>query len=179
MKSINQAAHAMPGVGTNPLHADHSPEKPSLRKRGRMLLQAFSSSRDDRHVRSLAEAYIQLARSNRLRKGYGNAIHQGYTILGLLELRRGDVRQAEAHLLASTDTPGSSQLWGMGPNMLLAENLLLQGRTSSVITYLDRCGKLWKLSFGRLWYWKRSIKNGFLPNFGANLSYLVDPRTFG
>ncbi|MBB4077599.1 hypothetical protein GGR28_000200 [Lewinella aquimaris] len=145
---------------------------------GNHLLRAFRSSDADT-VRALAKEYLQLAESNRQSKNYGNAIHQANTVLGLLALENDHVDRAEFYLAAAGRTPGSSQLAGFGPNMLLAHKLLKAGRSHAVLKYLDCCSKFWKLSFGKLWMWKFEIRRGRVPNFGANLSYLLDPKSFG
>lgn len=146
--------------------------------RGVNLLRAYAS-RDRPTVRRLAQEYLQAAERNPDSLNYGNAIHQANTVLGLLELEGGSVHLAEQFLVAAADTPGSAQLTGFGPNMLLAKKLLEAGRPTVVLKYLDRCGKFWKLSFGRLWMWKLDIRRGRTPNFGANLSHLLDPKSFG
>ncbi len=146
--------------------------------RGVHLLRAYSQA-DPRSVRRLAEEYLQVAELNRNSQNYGNAIHQANTVLGLLELESGNVEKAALHLVASAKTPGSPQLAGLGPNMMLAKRLLDHGRTSTVLEYLTYCGRLWKLSFGRLWKWKFEIRCGRTPDFGANLTYLLDPKSFG
>ena len=147
-------------------------------QRGVHLLRAYGHA-DARSVRRLAHEYLQAAELNRNSSNYGNAIHQGHTVLGLLELDAGNLEKAERHLAAATRTPGSSQLKGIGPNMMLAKRLLEHGRMPAVLDYLTECGKLWKLSFGRLWKWKFEIRRGRTPDFGANLTYLLDPKSFG
>ena len=147
-------------------------------QRGVQLLRAYGHA-DARSVRRLAHEYLQAAELNRNSSNYGNAIHQGHTVLGLLELDNGNVESAERHLVAAARTPGSPQLKGLGPNMMLAARLLQHGRMDTVLSYLTQCGKLWKLSFGRLWMWKLDIRRGRTPDFGANLTYLLDPKSFG
>ncbi|WP_104420652.1 hypothetical protein [Neolewinella xylanilytica] len=146
--------------------------------RGVHLLRAYAHA-DRGNVRRLAQEYLQAAELNRNNRDYGNAIHQANTVLGLLELEAGNVERAESYLVASAQTPGSPQLAGMGPNMMLAKRLLEHGRVTAVLNYLTFCGKLWKLSFGRLWKWKLEIRRGRMPDFGANLTYLLDPHSFG
>ncbi len=146
--------------------------------RGVHLLRAYAQA-DRQSVRRLAREYLQAAELHRNSPNYGNAVHQANTVLGLLELENGNLPQAEEHLVASALIPSSPQLAGMGPNMMLAKRLLEHGRISPVLDYLTYCGKLWKLSFGRLWKWKFEIRRGRTPNFGANLTYLLDPKSFG
>lgn len=146
--------------------------------RGLHMLRAFHQS-DRTGTDRLAQEYLQSAELHRNSSNYGNAIHQANTVLGLLELERGNIGLAERHLLAAARTPATTQLSGLGPNMMLAHRLLQHGRTQAVLDYLSLCGKIWKLSFGRLWKWKFEIKRGRTPDFGANLTYLLDPKSFG
>ncbi len=169
MKNPNLAATMLP----NPAYAGNS-----FVLRGLQLLKAFQH-RDPQTVRHLAKDYLEAAERNRHSKNYGNAVHQANIVLGLIALERQEVELAEQYLLAAARTPGSSQLKGMGPNMLLAQKLLESGRRRTVLRYLERCGKFWRLSMGRLWKWKLEIRAGRTPNFGANLSYLLDPKSFG
>ena len=146
--------------------------------RGVHLLRAFSTA-ETGPVRKLAHDYLRVAELNRNSRNYGNAIHQANTVLGLLALEEDRIDRAEGYLTAAALTPGSAQLTGFGPNMLLAQKLLDRGRRRAVLDYLDRCGTFWKLSFGRLWMWKLDIRRGRRPNFGANLTHLLDAKSFG
>ncbi|WP_116124682.1 hypothetical protein [Lewinella sp. IMCC34183] len=145
---------------------------------GRRLLRAYAR-KDYLAVNSIAQDYLQAAEQHRNSSHYGNAIHQANTLLGLVHLQEGDVERAATCLLDSARTPGSPQLTAFGPNMLLAAGLLEAGERHSVLRYLKECRKLWKLSFGSLWRWRRQILRGGSPDFGANLSYLTDYKTFG
>lgn len=169
MINTNLAAGALPA----PVYAGNS-----FLMRGSQMLRAFSLL-EANTVHHLAQEYLRDAEHNRHCKNYGNAIHQANTVLGLIALEEERVDQAESYLEASALTPGSAQLTAFGPNMLLAQKLLERGRRGAVLRYLDHCGKFWKLSFGRLWLWKLKIRRGLYPNFGANLSHLLDYKSFG
>ena len=146
--------------------------------RGLHLLRAYGQ-RDCDTVSALAHDYLSAAERNPSCRNYGNAVHQANTVLGLIALENDRIDWAESYLAAAATTPGSAQLTCFGPNMLLAKKLLLVGRRQPVFRYLDRCGAFWKLSFGRLWHWKLEIRSGRTPNFGANLTHLLDPKSFG
>lgn len=146
--------------------------------RGVNLLRAFTNCDRDT-VRSLAWDYLRMAQLNPHCRNSGNAIHQANTVLGLIALEDEEVDRAADYLTASALTPGSTQLFGFGPNMLLAQKLLLRGRKQVVLTYLDLCSTFWKLSFGRLWLWKTTIRWGRTPSFGSNLTHLIDPKSYG
>ena len=145
---------------------------------GRRLLRAYARQ-DYISVNAIAHDYLSAAEAHRESADYGTAIHQANTLLGLVELQRGEVERAEYYLLNSARTPGSPHIKIFGPNMLLAYRLLEAGKSNCVLRYLDECRSLWKLSFGALWRWRRQIARGHRPNFGPNLSYLTDYKTFG
>src|SRR5262245_13695151 len=100
---------------------------------------------------------------------FGNLIHQGHLILGLLALQAGDVQQAKQHLLAAGETPGSPQLNSFGPNMMLARELLEKGERQAVLDYFKLCGTFWKKD--KLAEWAQVVQAGKIPEFGANLDY--------
>jgi hypothetical protein len=102
---------------------------------------------------------------------YGNAIHKGKLALGRVALASGDIETAKARLLDAGKTPGSPQLDSFGPNMALAQKLLKKGEKGVVLQYLDLCGKFWEGHQNTLDDWKKTIKDGGVPDFGANLVY--------
>ena len=144
---------------------------------GRRLLKAYAK-RDYFQVSDIALRYLDVAEQYPNSRNYGNAIHQANTLLGLVELHRGHIDRATDYLLSSARTPGSAQIKTFGPNMLLAERLLALGQRRAVVRYLKACRRLWLLSFGTLWIWSWQIQRGATPNFGANLSYLTDFKSF-
>lgn len=102
---------------------------------------------------------------------YGNAIHMGNLILGRIRLRQGRIADAKDYLLASGRTPGSPQLDSFGPNMSLAKELLEKGESQVVLEYFDFCGKFWLIGQDQLNDWRAAVKQGKIPDFGANLKY--------
>jgi hypothetical protein len=74
-------------------------------------------------------------------------------------------------LIAAGKTPGSPQLNSFGPNMALAKDLLEKSETEIVFEYFELCSKFWKDRRGQLEQWTKEIKNGHVPDFGANLVY--------
>ncbi|MBB4077598.1 hypothetical protein GGR28_000199 [Lewinella aquimaris] len=145
---------------------------------GRRLLKAYAR-RDYLAVSQMAIDYLAAAQRLPNCANYGNAIHQANTMLGLVELENDRVDRAAAYLMDSARTPGSPQIKAFGPTMLLADRLLAHGQRSAVLRYLDECRSLWMLNFGTLWRWRREILRGGTPDFGANLSYLTDYKSFG
>lgn len=101
----------------------------------------------------------------------GQAIFDGNVIAGRVALQAGNVFSAREHLLAAGKTPGSPALQTYGPSMALAKELLEKGEKDIVLEYLAECKGFWKMDRGRLDGWIAKIKDGKLPDFGANLLY--------
>ena len=116
-------------------------------------------------ARELAERALVLAPSFRQDWNYGNAIHLGHTVLGLLALRNEDVTLAIEELRKSGDTPGSPQLNSFGPTMQLAKEMLKRGEKDEVLFYLQQCRKFWNRGNARLDLWEQKILSGQIPNF--------------
>lgn len=96
---------------------------------------------------------------------YGNAIHYGHTVLGLLALREGEHSMALRELDASGRTPGSPQLDSFGPTMHLAKELLKLGYIAPVIAYFEQCRVFWTRGTKWLGLWESVIRAGRVPNF--------------
>ena len=101
---------------------------------------------------------------------YGNALHDGNMVLGVVSLRNGDVEQARKYLIESGKTPGSPQLGSFGPNMTLAKEMIEKGEKDTVLEYFSLCRSFWKMDAGRLNEWSATIRAGNIPSFGANLA---------
>ena len=114
---------------------------------------------------------------------YGNAIHDGNEILGMVALKKGDVDQAKNFLIKAGSTPGSPQLNSFGPRMLLPRQLLLMGEHNVVEQYLELVSVFWlkakpelakydwqtnylKEKKARMGEWKRIIRRGGMPMDG-------------
>ena len=119
-------------------------------------------------ARQLAEEALTLAPADRGGWNYGNAIHYGHTVLGLLALDQGDVPLAIGHLRSSADIPGSPQLNSFGPTMQLAKELLRRGEHDAVQGYLQQCGEFWKTGTGKLELWRAMIREGEMPDLSKH-----------
>ena len=102
---------------------------------------------------------------------YGNAIHDGNMLLGLIALHEGNVSEAKIFLTAAGKTPGSPQLNTFGPNMSLAKGLLEKGERNAILQYFALCQGFWELHRDYLDMWSLEVKNGQIPDFKANLLY--------
>ncbi|TPW20863.1 MAG: RNA polymerase, sigma-24 subunit, ECF subfamily-like hypothetical protein [Elusimicrobia bacterium] len=130
--------------------------------------QAAFEEKAPARAKALAEELLRLAPENKKDWNYGNALHHGHRILGLVALGAGDVKGAEARLLKSGATPGSPQLNSFGPEFDLAKALYERGRTATVLRYLALCSAFWKSDFGCLEKWRQQIAAGIPPNFRQN-----------
>lgn len=102
---------------------------------------------------------------------YGNAIHDGHLVLGMVALGRGERSEAVAQLRRAGATPGSPQLDTFGPSMLLADALARAGETAAVLGYLEDCRRFWEMDRGRLDRWSARLRDGGIPDFGNHLAY--------
>ena len=136
---------------------------------------------DPDEAEELARQLLELAERFRDDWYYGNAIHHAHSVLGQVELARGNPAAAELALLESGRTPGSAQLNSFGPSMSLAEQLLEMGRSDAVLEYLELCRVFWcpdergrpgdEMTRTILKGWIDEIRDGHIPEFGPNLIY--------
>jgi len=118
-----------------------------------------------------ATELLQLAEEYSHDWNYGNAIHDGNMVMGVVALHQGNRAQAKQSLLAAGKTPGSPQLDSFGPNVELAKELLQKGERDAVLEYFSLCKKFWKRGDAKLSAWTATVRAGGIPDFGANLSY--------
>lgn len=126
---------------------------------------------DPNDARELAEELERLAPKYKGKSSYGNAVQDSNQILGRIALASGKMDEAKKRLLASADSDGSPTMNSFGPNMTLAKELLRNGEKDVVLQYFDLCRKFWKRHVDTLDRWTEDVKNGRLPEFGANLVY--------
>ena len=130
---------------------------------------AFAADETNK-AKMYAEQSLQAAQLGKEDWNRGNEIFLGNMVLGRLALKAGDIEQAKHYLIEAGKTPGSPQLDSTGPNMTLAKELLEKGQTEVVLEYFDLCGKFWRYQ-PRLSDWTAAVKQGAIPDFGANLDY--------
>lgn len=116
-------------------------------------------------AKQLATELLQLAASVERSWNYGNAVHVGHTVLGLLALRSGDKISAIRELHEAGATPGSPQLGSFGPTMQLAKALLRSGESAAVLQYFGQCRQFWGMGEPWLSIWEQKVKQGQIPNF--------------
>jgi tetratricopeptide (TPR) repeat protein len=116
-------------------------------------------------AKQFAERALALAPAFQDNWNYGNAIHLGHTVLGLIALNDQDFVLAIEELHASGQTLGSPQLNSFGPTMQLAKALLKAGHIEPVVAYLNQCRQFWEMGGAWLDIWERKIREGHVPNF--------------
>ncbi|HYL78092.1 MAG TPA: hypothetical protein VEU96_28010 [Bryobacteraceae bacterium] len=121
-------------------------------------------------ARNYAEDLLSGAETHR-EWNYGNAIHDGNMVLGLVALHGGNIAQASSLLIESGKTTGSPQLNSFGPNMTLANALLQKGEKDAVLKYFSLCRAFWKMGSAKLDEWSATVRGGGIPSFGGNLLY--------
>jgi TonB family protein len=102
---------------------------------------------------------------------YGQAVHDGNMVLGVVSLRQGNVNQAKHYLVEAGKTSGSSLISQFGPNMLLAKGLLEKGERDAVIEYFQACKAFWKDGATQLDEWTAAVRGGGMPSFSVSLIY--------
>jgi hypothetical protein len=134
---------------------------------GEAAKQSFAAGKVD-DAQKYAQELMTLLPSFRQNQEYGNAVHDANLTLGRIAVRGGRLDDAKRHLIESIRTPGG-RLMDYGPNMSLAKDLLEKGEQQVVLDYLALCRKFW--NYGRLEEWSQQVKEGKIPDFGANLAY--------
>ena len=118
-----------------------------------------------------ATELLKLAPNFQSNWNYGNAIQDGNLVLGRIAVRAGRIDDAKNYLIAAGNSPGSPQMNSFGPNMSLAKDLLQNGERGAVLQHFELCRKFWKMDYGALNQWRDEVKDGKMPDFGANLVY--------
>jgi hypothetical protein len=108
----------------------------------------------------------------RAHRRYGEALHMGHTVLGLLALRASNEAGAVQELLLSAATPGSAVLRSSGPSMRLARALLIRGHTAAVLEYLGASRRFWERGGPLLEIWEDMISAGKTPRFVRSSYFL-------
>jgi hypothetical protein len=136
------------------------------------LAKAAFDGGDDNKAEMYARELLNTAPQYTKDWNNGNAVFFGNMIVGRVALRREkNVALAKSSLLASGQTKGSPQLNSFGPNMSLAKDLIEAGERDTVVEFFKDCAKFWASQFSKLDEWTSVVKNGGMPQFGANLKY--------
>lgn len=119
------------------------------------------------HARELLQVAPQYTR-DRL---YGDALYDGYSVMGRVALRHDNLTLARQYLLNAATTPGSPALTQKGPDMTLAKEMLEKQQAPTVLRFFILCRDFWKSDNGRLAAWSDAVAKHKMPDFGPNLDY--------
>jgi hypothetical protein len=122
-------------------------------------------------AQSYARELLQLAPRFTNDRAYGDALYDGYSVMGRVALRRDNLPLARQYLLDAASTPGSPSLNRNGPGMALAKDLLEKGQAPTVLRFFILCREFWKSDNGRLSAWSDAIAKHEIPDFSAYLDY--------
>jgi len=147
----------------------------SLGQEKRMLLSQLATSALEAGEVQKAQVWaleaLDEAKNVKSDWSVADSLHHAHIILGRIALRSGDLAEAREHLIQAARSDGSPVLGSFGPNMMLAKELLEKGARDAVIEYFQQCASFWKNDRGQLVQWAATVREGGIPNFGANLAY--------
>lgn len=147
------------------------------------LALAALSAGDNKKAEDYARRLLAITKDNESQIGIdpgkvGYAIHSGNIVLGYVALDKGDTEKAKDYLLAAGKVTGQPRtLISFGPDMSLAKKLIEKNERETVIQYFDLCAKFWKMGGEDLAGWTNIVKKGGMPDFRANLVYVVEGWT--
>lgn len=93
--------------------------------------------------------------------------HWAHIVLGRIALVDDDTEKAREYLLAAGRALTTPSVFG--PNLLLARELLERGERQVVLEYFELCAPFWERD--QLDEWAAAVREGQIPDFGANLRY--------
>jgi hypothetical protein len=132
--------------------------------------ESFAAGRKE-DAQRYAQELVTLLPDFRQHHLYPVAFHDANMILGRIAVKEGRIDEAKRYLIQASQTPGSPQLMNYGPNMSLAKDLLEKGERQVVLDYFEQCRKFWVNQDGLLDRWSKQVKEGKIPDFGANLTF--------
>ena len=100
---------------------------------------------------------------------YGDAIHDGNMILGMVALKEKNISDAKMYLLRSAKTLPSPQLKIIGPSLMLADALIEQNEFDTVIEYFIMIKDMWEKDDGQLDSWISTLEKGAHPYLKQHL----------
>lgn len=133
--------------------------------------KVYFNNGNKEEAKKLAEELKSLLEKYRGNPEYGSAIQDVNIILGRIAISEGRTDEARECLIKAAEGPATSVMKTFGPNMSLAKDLLEKGERDVVLQYFELCRKFWKLHPETLDEWAQQVKNGEIPDFGANLIY--------
>jgi hypothetical protein len=144
----------------------------SQKKRGALLsvmLWSFRAGHTEETERYAQE--LLLAEHRNPMQDYGsNRVHAAHTLIGLIALERNNLSLAKESLLSSAkEAPDTGSICSFGPNMRLAQGLLVRKEKQVVLQYLKLCERFWPEDTLKIW--QQEVERNQTPDFSANLFY--------
>jgi tetratricopeptide (TPR) repeat protein len=133
--------------------------------------QAAYEAGEYERAAAYSKEVLRLAEQPEYADNNSDAIHYGNIVLGRIAVRQGDLTAASAYLVKAAKIKSSFRYRTIGPNMMLAKELLDKGERKSVLEYFGLCGKFWEDNKEILAQWRSAVASGSYPDFGANLRY--------
>jgi tetratricopeptide (TPR) repeat protein len=124
-----------------------------------LALYAYESN-DIARATELCKQVVATTQSDR--ESFADEYHSAHQVLGRIALRRGDLKDAGAHLVESANVPGSPVLRSFGPRFRLAKLLAAAGEKERVLRYFEACRKFWDRP--ELAQWTSDLKEGRQPS---------------
>ncbi len=118
---------------------------------------------DYEKAKAYSKESLSLASNHKNDWNYGNSIHNSNMVLGRLSLKDGDTEKAKEYLLESAKSKGSPQLDTFGPDLKLANELLITGERDAVLSYLHSISQFWEMDDGCVSQWITLIENNETP----------------
>lgn len=133
------------------------------------IAQMAVNCREKAKAKFYAEKMLNLAIELSDSERHGDYIHHGNIVLGHIALMDKEISLAEEYLIKAGKTPGSKHLSMFGPNTGLANRLLMEGKTGTILSYLELCKKFCKSKMAEIDKWSDTINKGGIPDWNFYL----------
>lgn len=110
---------------------------------------------------------LQRADNEKGTTGYGIALYNGHSNLGLVNLLQGNIEDAKRHLLEAGDSTRFIEADTFIPDLRLAQSLLKHNDYQTVLSFLETIKETWQSE--QLDSWIRQLKDGRIPKLGSRL----------
>ncbi len=101
----------------------------------------------------------------------GLSVYYGNFVLGMVAVKKDDIKSACEYLLKAGETKGSPTLVSFGPNLNLAKELLEHGERDTVAAFLKQCREFWTSGRDKCDIWIKEIEEGKTPDFRTQMYY--------
>ncbi|HEV2687203.1 MAG TPA: hypothetical protein VGV35_01575, partial [Bryobacteraceae bacterium] len=167
-KTLARARYEQLQRGMSGLHEDDPASSAQVLNLARAAMDAGELERAETLAKGLLALTPKIEVDPKLSRGVDDMRHHSFLILGRVALRRGDVDAAKADLLDAGRVGSGVMLASLGPNMMLAKELLEKGEKDVVLQYIGLCRRFWYFA-DRMTPWIVAIAKGEMPNFGDKL----------